>query len=36
MLYDMLTCKDSWIYVKYFNLKKEEKLLKKIRESNNE
>jgi len=36
MLYDMLTCKDSWIYVEYFKLKKTKQLLKKIEENNNE
>lgn len=34
MLYNLLTCKDSWIYVKYFKLDKEKKTIQK--ETNNE
>jgi len=36
LLYDVLTCKDSWIYVEYFKLKKTKQLLKKIEENDNE
>ena len=34
MLYNLLTCKDSWIYAKYFKLDKEKKAIQK--ETNNE
>jgi hypothetical protein len=36
MLYNVLTCKDNWIYVEYFKLKKAKQLLKKMEENNNE
>jgi len=35
MLYNVLTCKDSWIYVECFKLKKTKQLLEEIEENNN-
>jgi len=30
MLYNVLTCKDSWLYVKYFKLDKQKQLLEDL------
>ncbi len=32
LLYDVLTCKDSWIYIEYFKLHKAKKILKEMEE----
>ena len=32
LLYDVLTCKDSWIYIEYFKLHKPKKILKEMEE----
>ena len=30
MLYNVLTCKDSWLYVKYFKLDKQKQMLNEL------
>jgi len=32
MIYNLLHCKDSWVYIKYFKLEKTEKLINKLKE----
>jgi hypothetical protein len=36
MLYNVLTCKDSWLYVKYFKLDKQKQMLNELEKKDKE